>query len=448
MYLEFVIVFSLSSLLFAQVPNSSGNLIHINANIDSINNSDTLGFWESDIEYKYSDYFDIVRTPGSLFLLRNNNLIPDYRLGYLSKEVENTITRRRQRFSFFSAIDFFSIFYLKPNTYKIKNGLWLFDDLVGIGFIDEIDSLKNIETGSGDNLYHICGQIDSLYLIIWNDAYQAKYFLMDLKNSPVLDTLDATRVHFVCKDYFGCENKIVHIEKFYGNQYFIQSEYDINLYSFESDSFRFIKTVLTDKYFQTFYYKDYNLFAYLKSYYQGSYKSRLFKYYLSLEDTTFVQEEIILEGDIFIDHSYKYAVKIDSNILQLYDVALNMNIKAWDLSNLNYCFKPLIDYPDIYFHHTKNVTSIEENKQKMIITNSFRAYPNPFNSSINIEVDFISKKNTYFKIYDLSGSLIDKIKHSGQNRVIWSPKKLSSGIYLVIYDDGKNLIKNKICYIK
>lgn len=52
MYRELLIVFSLSTVLLAQTPNSSGNLIHINANNDSINISDTLGFWEQGIEYR------------------------------------------------------------------------------------------------------------------------------------------------------------------------------------------------------------------------------------------------------------------------------------------------------------------------------------------------------------------------------------------------------------
>lgn len=435
-------LFSLNSLLFAQAQNSSGNLIHLNVNDDSVNISDTLGFWENDVDDRYSNYFDIVRTKKALYLLRNNNLIPDYRNGYTSKELENTVSGKRQRYSFFSAVDYFSIFYLQPNTYKIENGTWIFDDLFGIGFLDDSDSLININTDSGNNFYHICGQIDSLYLIIWNDAYQAKYFLMDLKNSPELDTLDAKHLNF------SCDDKIVHVENFYGNKYFIQTEYDINLYCFESDSFRFVKTVLKDKYFQNFSYKNYNLFEYGKSFYNGSYKRRLFKYYFSLIDTTFKQEEIVLESDIFVDNHLNYAVKIDSNVLQLYDISQSMNIKTWDLSNLNYCFKPLINYPDIYFHQTKTVTSLRSEKLELTNEKSILAYPNPFNSSISFEIDFIRKPNSILRIYDISGSLIDKIKDTGQSRIVWSPKDLSSGLYFVIFDDGKNIIKHKICYIK
>ena len=431
LYLIFIVVCTVS---YAQNNNSKGNLIHVNVNQNSIDYTDTLGFWQYGINDMYSSYYDIVLTESSMFLLRSNNYSPEQRIGFHAKEIENIQTGERREFSYFDALDYIGLCDFQPNTYRILKGVWLFDDVLGNGFLSNSDTLYKKDLSTGNYLYHICGEIDSSQMVLWNDNYSIKYFKIDLNDSPTIDTLQGKRLNFSSQD------KIVHIEKFEENYYFVQMENDLNLYVFEADSFRYVKTVLQNKYYQNFIFRGNKLYAWDN----GS----LFKYNLSLIDTIFSEETKLLEGDIFVDYLFNYAVKIDLNELQFFNIDSETIEKTWDLEISNYCFKPIICYPDIYFHNTTDITSILDSELYTSNSSSLNIYPNPFNASITFRFKNTSNKNTSLKIYNLTGTLIDKINFSHTDHFVWMPKNIASGIYFTVVNDGINVFFNKIHYLK
>ena len=418
----------------AQINNSMGNLIHVKVNQNSIDYSDTLGSWQNGISDMYSSYYDIVKTDNSKFLLRNNGYSPEQLNGFHIREIEDTQTGERQEFSYFDASDYVGLYDLQPNTYRIVKGVWLFDDVLGNGFLSNRDTLYKTDVSTGNFLYHICGEIDSSQMVLWNDNHGIKYFKINLNDSPKIDTLQGKRLNFSAQD------KIVHIEKYDGNYYFLQMENDLNLYVFEADSFRYIKTVLPNKYYQNFIFRENKLYAWDN----GS----LFKYNLSLIDTVFKEETKLLEGDIFVDYLFDYAVKIDSNELQLFSINNEKIEKIWELSGSNYFFKPIMSYPDIYFHNTTFVTSIIEKEKYNSNAATLNIYPNPFNGSVTFRFRNTSSKNTSLKIYSITGALIEKINISHTDRYVWKPHNIASGLYIAELDDGKNVVYNKIHYLK
>lgn len=373
-------------------------------------------------------------TDSSKFLLRNNDYSPEQLIGFHKMELENIQTGERQEFSYFDASDYVGLFDLQPNTYRIQKGTWLFDDVSGNGFLSNGDSLYKTDISTGNYLYHICGEVDSSQIILWNDNHVLKYFKINLHDSPAIDTLQGKRLNFSAQD------KIVHIERYDGNHYFLQMENDLNLFAFEADSFRYIKTVLPDKYFQNFIFREDKLYAWDNG--------TLFKYNLSLTDTVFNEGTKLLEGDIFVDYLFGYAVKIDSNGLQLFNIKTEMTEKRWELSGSNYFFKPIMSYPDIYIHNTTTVTSIVRKEQYISVDASLDIYPNPFNASVTFRVKNRSSKNAFLKIYSTSGALIEKINLSRTDRYVWKPRNLASGVYIAELVDGKYVVYNKIHYLK
>ena len=82
------------------------------------------------------------------------------------------------------------------------------------------------------------------------------------------------------------------------------------------------------------------------------------------------------------------------------------------------------------------------------------AFPNPFNASITIRYDLESDMRIGVKIFDVRGSLIDTLVEEhpqarGSYQLNWSPKNLTSGIYLVSFESyGQLLMTRKIVSIK
>lgn len=82
-----------------------------------------------------------------------------------------------------------------------------------------------------------------------------------------------------------------------------------------------------------------------------------------------------------------------------------------------------------------------------------KAYPNPFNASINISYTINHPSNTNLKIFDLAGRLILNqslgLKESGNQYLKWSPNpSISSGIYLYSLESDRNLVNGRILYLK
>ncbi len=430
-----LLFFFLFSSLYAQLAQSSGNLLHINANEDSLLPADSIGFWQNGIDDYSSYYADIMRTADSLYLLRNERYSPEYHRGYYAVTLENALSGKSRDFIYDDADDIITPYLIPQNIFEIEQGLWIFDDVIASAFLSKRDSFSvhNMQ----NRLYHISGRVDSLYFVIYNENSDVKFFLLDLSGSPALDTASAIRLNFKYED------QPLQVEHFVDSAYFIQTAKGLDLYKFEADSFQYIKTLLPNMQYTTIKFKEGSLYIF--------HDSELIKYTVNLSDTSLSEGQILFEGDIYVDRKFNYAVGIDSGSLNLYSITDEALQKSWDISGLNYCFKPLIDYPDIYFHHTLNVTGIAQEHKLPQEFSLATAYPNPFNGSIVFQLDGRLNKKTEIKIFDIRGRLVKRFS-SGDNgskhRFIWRPNSLSSGIYFALINYGKTTQKIKLCYIK
>ena len=427
----FYLIFIFSLPLSAQILGSSGNLIHMKVTQDSINTADTLGFWQSGVEDWSSGYHDAVRNPNALYLIRADAYNPEYFIGSYTLSIENILTGKRRAFSGFSAIDYIAVYQLESNVFYTDKGIWLFDDVFGNSFLNNTDSLFDLSQLNHIFLYHISGMIDSLFFTIINEP--VKFFLMNQNQLATLDTASAKQLAFFYED------KPVCVAKWDDNLYFIQTENDIKLYRFMNESFTFVKIVLQNEYFQKFVFRSNNLLA--KKY--GS----LYKYTLDLNDTTFINQEIILQGDIYVDYFYEYAVRIAENELQFFDVQTETFIKSWDLSGLIHSFRPIINYPDIYFHNTKNITALEPTSSNKIEKKIIKTFPNPFNSSTKISLSQSVIKPINVRIYNIEGRQVENITMT-TDEVNWSPQGIPSGIYFLIFNLALNISTKKVVYLK
>ena len=78
--------------------------------------------------------------------------------------------------------------------------------------------------------------------------------------------------------------------------------------------------------------------------------------------------------------------------------------------------------------------------------NFMKIYPNP--SKNDFKIDFKITNNSNIKIYDLRGNIIyNKKVNKNKKSIIWSPKNISKGVYIVkLYSKNKTLSSKKIVY--
>ena len=114
-------------------------------------------------------------------------------------------------------------------------------------------------------------------------------------------------------------------------------------------------------------------------------------------------------------------------------------------------FDIVLNEPYLGFY-TENVTSpfFEDFHMKTI-------YPNPFNSSTQIQYKINKPGNVSISIYDISGkwitSLLNKKMNKGEYQITWKGfdakgETVSSGSYLVVMKFGKNVRSRKLNYLK
>jgi hypothetical protein len=83
---------------------------------------------------------------------------------------------------------------------------------------------------------------------------------------------------------------------------------------------------------------------------------------------------------------------------------------------------------------------------------SLHPYPNPFNSSVIIRISGNSVYDGYIDIFDVKGSLVDRVKIEG-DKVNWnvtgrSQPGIASGIYFAQLRSGKEVVSTKLLYIR
>ena len=101
----------------------------------------------------------------------------------------------------------------------------------------------------------------------------------------------------------------------------------------------------------------------------------------------------------------------------------------------------------------QEVSVLDENSSIQQQLKLVKAYPNPFNSSININFNITNQSNIQISIFDLNGILISNnnlgIRRAGNQSIHWSPSDaISSGTYLYSIKSQSNIINGKVLYLK
>jgi len=83
----------------------------------------------------------------------------------------------------------------------------------------------------------------------------------------------------------------------------------------------------------------------------------------------------------------------------------------------------------------------------------FNCWPNPFNSTLSLEINTINNEDGQLTIYDLLGRkvytfILDDL-HAGLNRILWKPENsIKSGTYFIVYRTQDSNIIRKVTLLK
>ena len=106
------------------------------------------------------------------------------------------------------------------------------------------------------------------------------------------------------------------------------------------------------------------------------------------------------------------------------------------------------------FSKTDMITSINNIFRPLYRCN---IYPNPFKQNVKIEVKLNKEEFLLIRIYTMQGklinTLIDENKSPGKYEITWNGKDnngkgVSSGLYLVRLQSGRNILTRSVEYIK
>ncbi|NQU67662.1 MAG: T9SS type A sorting domain-containing protein [Candidatus Marinimicrobia bacterium] len=79
-------------------------------------------------------------------------------------------------------------------------------------------------------------------------------------------------------------------------------------------------------------------------------------------------------------------------------------------------------------------------------------YPNPFNPETTIQYRLEVASDITIEVFDISGQLVETLINGfsmpGEHQIIWKPKDISSGIYMVQMTLGSQRFKKQITYLK
>jgi len=80
-----------------------------------------------------------------------------------------------------------------------------------------------------------------------------------------------------------------------------------------------------------------------------------------------------------------------------------------------------------------------------------QAYPNPFNSSINIQYSLLTQENISLRLYDMRGRILQTLyegsNSSGNHSLLWQPQGISAGVYILKLYNGNNTDLMKVIYM-
>ena len=91
---------------------------------------------------------------------------------------------------------------------------------------------------------------------------------------------------------------------------------------------------------------------------------------------------------------------------------------------------------------------------KAVLPQSFflKTAPNPFNPGCNISFSIKESGNIDVSLFDMKGKYVQSISKgvfaNGNHQIYWAPKAISSGVYFIRINDGKDFQNKKVLYLK
>ena len=115
---------------------------------------------------------------------------------------------------------------------------------------------------------------------------------------------------------------------------------------------------------------------------------------------------------------------------------------------------PFIDHPEFVDSIWGSGKTIVDSAT-IILPKKFtieKIYPNPFNAKIGIKINVLESTSLKISLFDTKGRKIEEynlgILDKGAFDFIWRPKELSSGIYIIHFDDNSSMSSKKITFLK
>ena len=132
-----------------------------------------------------------------------------------------------------------------------------------------------------------------------------------------------------------------------------------------------------------------------------------------------------------------------------------------DIGHATWCDarnNPDMNIYEVYYKRGDLQTGISENIHSVPLSDRIvNSYPNPFNSSTTITLNYTEGGEVNIGIYDITGRLVKELetinKEGGEIRAAWdatdnSGRRVSSGIYFVRVESGNYSSTIKLLYLK
>lgn len=461
-----------------------GNLLRINMSAKSVTLSDTLGKWydiykvESSGKYETDEsyYYDHLTLPSGSYLLKeeSGDEGPIWYSPYGFNILENEDKKNERSFSTTGAgLDILPPYLiLQTEIIPSATGSWLINGNLGNAFLFNNDSLTitrekyylYASDGMERKLIYIMGKAGERYVGAFvnysqqNENYD--YRLIDLSNSPYIDTAKSPIIHF----YGGPEPDRPYmaygkIRNVTGDLYMVHYVHlGKHLFRFSDTSFNYVKPQLDAAGKQINVGHSLNRWDFRNNKYYNFSGSQLQSYDLNLSDTTFINGRILLQADyqgdsIAVDRDFKYAALITKDTLKIYDIAKECFINALSIAGVKRPVKPVIDSPYVYLHQAvRIITGVENGNSAAVKSYELSAYPNPFNPVTTIEFSIPSAGQVEIKIYDALGkevkTLVNEERKAGNYKVQFNAASLPSGVYLCRLSAGTYTSTKKVILLK
>ncbi|MCF8239860.1 MAG: T9SS type A sorting domain-containing protein [Melioribacteraceae bacterium] len=446
-----IITFSIN----AQSIRKEGNLVRIDFREDQFCLCDTTANWfysSNPTNFHLLEYIGaITRFSQNHFVYRELFQYDDGILyeGWMNYGLMNSESFEKSGLFSLPFFLYFPTYYSVVNfsIVDIDHGAWFLTGNRGNNFMDTTGYITNVIPELSGFVF-ICGQIDSLYLVVFYknlDFSQYDFKLADLSGSPEIDTTNAVDISIIPKAY------PLHISKVTENIYLMddaESE-SLGLYLKEENNLIRIKKIFEDLWlYGREPWKYYDGFLFINS--DGVLKR--FEY--NSADTSFINETILhpINDNTVISYDWKYSAKIIGDSLFVINTKLNQIVNGYNISNINSPSRPVIDSPYVYIHQLKKVTDVKENDEAIVNEYSLSSYPNPFNAVTTITYSVPEAEQVEIKIYDVLGrevtTLKNEIEEAGKHKINWDANKSSSGIYICTMRTKQNILSIKLLLIK